>query len=133
MTFAFFFSLSFGHVFAQDLETHADFDMITTELATTVAQEDDGLFRTYQLMQKVVSYYLETRDQDSLAQALSFYKSIFKYDLNHFIVEMYLPILRQDKKGLILALEKSSLAIEDRKEFLRRIESARREHDEGND
>ena len=125
--------MGFVHVFAQDMKSHSDFDMIFTELHTTVEQEDDGLFRTYQLMQKVVIRYLETRDKVSLAQALSFYKPIFMYDTNHFIVEMHLPILRQDKKGLIQSLERSSLTRKERNEFLRRLESARMEHDEGND
>lgn len=103
------------------------------ELEKAVAKKEAGLKETYLKIQAAVESFKVKQDPKELAKTLRFYHDIFKFDKNHFIVEMFSSVYRDAhlRPKLMEALTEG-LSADDRRIFLERLSMAVKEEDQGN-
>lgn len=70
-------------------------------------------------------------DQAELEKVLGLYKKINKIDNKHYYVEMFVSLYKSHKEDFSKSLKKA-LSEEDQKEFMRKLELAVTESEEGN-
>ncbi len=108
-------------------------DPAPTTLEAAVAKREKGLKETYLLLENAAKKFEKDNNVAELAKSLKFYADIFKYDQNHYIVEMFAPIYRNQKiKNKLHEALSESLSLSDREEFIKRLKMSIREETEGN-
>jgi len=83
------------------------------------------------ILRKSVMHYQKSRDKKFLTQALKSYAIILKKNNQHYIVEMFFPLYKKDKKAFGKFLDQA-LSQKDKIEFLSRMEIVAREEQSGN-
>lgn len=94
-------------------------------------KSDPNMRLVYEELEQVALQLKKNFRQDELERILGFYKKINQIDKKHFYVEMFVGIYKTHKSEFEVALKKA-LSSEDQKEFMRKLDIAITESEEGN-
>jgi hypothetical protein len=82
-------------------------------------------------LRKSVKHYEKSRDKVFLVKLIKNYKDIFEVSNQHYIVEMFFPLYKKDKKKFEKLLDEA-LSQKTKAEFLERMKVVAREENGGN-
>ncbi len=125
-----FFHLSLSLALLGPFATLAAIETKKIEQELSKAQKADMKLVYIELEQAALALKKKFNKAE-LEQVLKFYTKINKIDDKHFYVEMFVGLYKTHKDEFNTAL-KSALSVEDQKEFMRKLELAITESEEGN-